>query len=57
MENVTAGQTTYSELPYGLTASSDPWTAGPLADLATYRFTLQACKGVNCGVFSNISTA
>jgi len=57
MENVTAGQTTFSELPYGLTASDDPWTARPLVNSATYRFTLQACKGVNCGVFSNTSRA
>jgi hypothetical protein len=57
LENVTAGQTMYSELPYGLTASNDPWTARPIVGLDTYRFTLQACKGVNCGVFSTTRTA
>jgi hypothetical protein len=52
-ENVTAGETTFYELPYPLTASNDPWTAGLLLDGGNYQYKLQACKGVNCGAFSN----
>jgi predicted RNA-binding protein with TRAM domain len=53
VEDVTAGDTAFNELPYPVPGTS--WTAGLLVNGATYQFKLQACKGVNCNVFSNVA--
>lgn len=56
IEDVTQGATTFTRLPYPLPASKDPWTAGLLTSGDTYTFKVQACKGVDCGAFSNLAS-
>jgi len=55
-EDVSGGQTQMYELPDTLPNSSDPWTAGLLLDGGTYKYQIQACKGVNCNAMSNVVT-
>ncbi len=50
-KDVTAGDTSFTELPYPVTGTA--WTAGLLVNGATYQYKLQACKGVDCNAFSN----
>jgi lysophospholipase L1-like esterase len=56
VKDVTQGEVTFSRLPWPLTAGQDRWTAGLLNSGDTYDFKLQACKGVDCGVFSNVAS-
>jgi lysophospholipase L1-like esterase len=44
---------TWTRLPLQLPPSRDPWTAGLLITGDTYVFKVQACKGYDCGAFSN----
>ena len=37
-------------------AYQSPWTAGLLTSGDTYAFKLQACKGADCGAFSNVAS-
>lgn len=53
---ITAGQVKFSRLPYPLATTRDPFTAGLLSPGATYAFKIQACKGSDCGAFSNVVT-
>jgi lysophospholipase L1-like esterase len=50
---MSAGTRKFVHLPDPLSALSDPWTAAPLEAGGRYEFKLQACKGVNCHVYSN----
>jgi lysophospholipase L1-like esterase len=50
----TQGETKFKELPLPLTPAQDPWTAGLLTPGDIYYFKLQACKGADCGAFSNV---
>jgi lysophospholipase L1-like esterase len=50
----TQGQAKFKELPLPLTPAQDPWTAGLLNPGDIYYFKLQACKGTDCGAFSNV---
>lgn len=43
----------WKRLPLPLTPAHDPWTAGLLSIGDTYAFKVQACKGYDCGAFSN----
>ncbi len=54
--DVTRGETAFTQLPWPLSPSQDPWTAGLLTKGDTYAFKLQACKGADCGAFSNVAT-
>jgi hypothetical protein len=56
MKDVTRGATTFTRLPWPLPPNQNPWTARLLVAGDTYAFRLQACKGVDCGVFSNVAT-
>jgi lysophospholipase L1-like esterase len=51
--DVTKGQTTFKRLPWPLSIKQNPWTAGLLTAGNVYAFKLQACKGADCGAFSN----
>jgi len=53
VQDVTRGDTGFTRLPYPLPVSKDPWTAGLLSSGDTYTFKVQACKGSDCGAFSN----
>ena len=53
IKDVTRGDAGFSRLPYPLPVSKDPWTAGLLSSGDTYTFRVQACKGSDCGAFSN----
>lgn len=54
LKDVTAGDTAFKRLPWPLTPTQSPWTAGLLTSGHTYDFRLQACKGNDCGAFSNV---
>jgi lysophospholipase L1-like esterase len=54
LEKVSDGQTSFRRLPYPLTTARDPFTAGLLSSGAIYAFKIQACKGTDCGAFSNV---
>ena len=56
LENVTQGDTTFTRLPYPVSAKRDPWTAGLLVGGDTYVFKVQACKGADCHAFSNAAS-
>jgi hypothetical protein len=53
VKDVSQGAISFSRLPFPLRAANDPWTAGLLSSGDTYTFEVQACKGVDCGAFSN----
>lgn len=57
LKDVTQGHTTFTRLPFPLLPAKDPWTAGLLNTGDTYVFKVQACKGVDCGAFSNQASA
>ncbi|MGE5290802.1 MAG: GDSL-type esterase/lipase family protein [Micromonosporaceae bacterium] len=56
MRDVTRGETTFTKLAYPLFPGQDPWTAGLLTSGDTYAFQFQACKGADCGAFSNVAS-
>jgi hypothetical protein len=53
LKDVTRGDTKFARLPFPLSPTHDPWKAGLLTSGDTYTFEVQACKGVDCGAFSN----
>ena len=53
VKDVTKGATKFTRLPFPLSVAEDPWTAGLLNSGDTYVFKVQACKGFDCGAFSN----
>jgi hypothetical protein len=55
VQDLTARQATFRVLPWPLSPAKNPWTVGLLTPGDTYAFKLQACKGVDCGAFSNIA--
>jgi lysophospholipase L1-like esterase len=54
MENVTAGDTSFTKLPYPVQAPS--WTAGDLINGVTYEFEVQSADGSILGPVSNTVT-
>jgi GDSL-like Lipase/Acylhydrolase family len=56
LRDVTTNQTTFTRLPWALSPSQNPWTAGLLTSGDAYAFKLQACKGSDCGAFSNVAS-
>jgi lysophospholipase L1-like esterase len=56
LRDVTMNQTTFTKLPWPLSPTGSPWTASLLSSGDTYAFKLQACKGSDCGAFSNVAT-
>jgi hypothetical protein len=56
LEDVTRGDTTFTRLPWPLSPEQNPWTVRLLNSGDTYAFELQACKGVDCGAFSNMAS-
>lgn len=51
--DMTKGDLTFKRLPWPLSVKQNPWTAGLLTAGNVYAFKLQACKGADCGAFSN----
>jgi hypothetical protein len=49
------GDPAFTKLPWPLSPSQSPWTAGLLISGDNYAFKLQACKGADCGAFSNVA--
>lgn len=47
-------ETKFKQLPFPLSPAQDPWTAGMLTPGDVYYFQVQACKGSDCGAFSNV---
>jgi lysophospholipase L1-like esterase len=43
----------FKRLPYPLSPTQNPWRAGLLTAGSIYTFKLQACKGNDCGAYSN----
>jgi hypothetical protein len=56
LKDVTAGDTTFTRLPWPLAPTENPWTAGLLTTGDTYDVKLQACKGADCGAYSNVAS-
>jgi hypothetical protein len=56
LADVTRGDPAFTKLPWPLSPSQSPWTAGLLISGDNYAFKLQACKGADCGAFSNVAT-
>ena len=53
LKDQTQAATEWTRLPLPLTPAHDPFTAGLLTSGDTYAFKVQACKGHDCGAFSN----
>ena len=56
LEDVTRGATKFTRLPWPLSPAQDPWIARLLSTGDTYAFRLQACKGTDCGAFSDVAS-
>jgi hypothetical protein len=56
LADATRGDTAFTKLPWPLSPTQNPWTAGLLISGDSYAFKLQACKGADCGAFSNVAT-
>jgi GDSL-like Lipase/Acylhydrolase family len=56
LRDVTRGDTAFTKLPVPLSPAQNPWSAGLLISGDSYDFKLQACKGADCGAFSNVVT-
>ena len=55
-KDVTRRQAKFKQLPWPLSPGQDPWTGGLLTPGDTYDFKVQACKGADCGAFSNVTS-
>ena len=53
-KDTTKRQAKFKELPFPLSPGQNPWTAGLLNPGDIYYFKVQACKGADCGAFSNV---
>ncbi len=56
LKDVTRRETKFRQLPWPLSPAQNPWTVGLLTAGDTYAFKLQACKGADCGAFSNVAS-
>ena len=56
LKDVTRRETKFRQLPWPLSPAQSPWTAGLLTAGDTYAFQIQACKGADCGAFSNVAS-
>jgi len=56
LKDLTRKQVRFRQLPWPLSPAKDPWTAGLLTPADIYDFKLQACKGADCGAFSNVAS-
>jgi hypothetical protein len=57
VKDLTAQQVRFARLRWPLSPGQDPWTISLLTPGDTYLFKLRACKGIDCGAFSNVATA
>src|SRR5262245_25624407 len=55
-KDTTQRETKFKPLPFPLSPAQDPWIAAMLTPGDVYYFQVQACKGSDCGVFSNVVT-
>jgi lysophospholipase L1-like esterase len=55
VRDVTKRETKFKRLIWPLTPAQDPWTISLLTPGDTYAFRIQACKGADCGAFSNVA--
>jgi len=56
IKDLTQKAAAFKRLPYPLSPKQNPWTAGLLIPGHIYAFKLQACKGSDCGAYSNQAT-
>lgn len=56
VKDVSRGEAQFRRLISPLSPAKDPWTVSLLTSGDTYAFKLQACKGSDCGAFSNVAT-
>jgi len=56
VKDLTQAETKFRKLTWPLRPRQNPWTVSLLTPGDTYAFKLQACKGVDCGAFSNVAT-
>jgi len=55
LQDLTRSEVTFTKLRWPLFPALDPWTVSLLTPGDIYLFKLQACKGVDCGAFSNVA--
>ena len=56
LKDVTRTQANFTRLPWPLSPARDPWTVSLLTSGDTYAFQLRACKGTDCGAYSNVAS-
>jgi GDSL-like Lipase/Acylhydrolase family len=56
VRDVSRGQASFRQLPWPLSPARNPWTVSLLIPGDTYAFQLRACKGIDCGAFSNVAS-
>ena len=56
VRDVSRGEIKYRKLPWPLSPAQNPWTVSLLTPGHTYAFQLRACKGTDCGAFSNVAS-
>jgi GDSL-like Lipase/Acylhydrolase family len=56
VKDVTQGATQFRKLIWPISPAKDPWTVSLLTSGDSYTFKVQACKGTDCGGFSNPAT-
>lgn len=55
VKNLTLREVKFRPLPWPLSPAHDPWTVSLLAAGDIYAFKVQACKGIDCGAYSNVA--
>jgi lysophospholipase L1-like esterase len=56
LKDVTKKESSFRRLPWPLSPGQNPWTVSLLTPGDTYAFQLRACKGADCGAFSNVAS-
>jgi GDSL-like Lipase/Acylhydrolase family len=55
LKDLTLREARFRPLPWPLPPAQDPWTVSLLTTGDNYAFKLQACKGIDCGAYSNVA--
>jgi hypothetical protein len=56
VQDVSRREIKFRKLAWPLSPGQNPWTVSLLTPGDTYAFKLQACKGIDCGAFSNVAS-
>jgi hypothetical protein len=56
LQDLTRSEVSFIKLRWPLSPAHDPWAVGLLIAGDTYLVKLRACKGIDCGAFSNVAS-